>query len=103
LDEGRRFPICQPEALRATWVSAGLTAVTVEPVEIPTEFADFDDYWTPFLGGQGAAPAYLMAQPEDRRDAIRTLLRERLPVEPDGRIRLTARAWAVRGISVDAG
>jgi SAM-dependent methyltransferase len=97
LDEGLRFPLCQPEPLRALWASAGLTDVAVEPVDIPTVFADFDDYWDPFLGGQGAAPAYLMAQPEDRRVAIRDLIRDRLPAEPDGRIPLTARAWAVRG------
>jgi SAM-dependent methyltransferase len=97
LDEGLRFPICQPEPLRELWAGAGLTDVTVEPVDIPTVFADFDDYWTPFLGGQGAAPAYLMAQPEDRRVAIRDVLRDRLPVDTDGQIPLTARAWAVRG------
>jgi hypothetical protein len=34
---------------------------------------------------------------EPQRTALRELLRSRLPVEPDGSIRLTARAWAVRG------
>lgn len=51
----------------------------------------------PFLGGQGPAPGYCVALPEDRRTALRDLIRQRLPVQPDGSIRLVARAWAVRG------
>jgi len=93
-DEGHRFPLCRPDALTGLWRGAGLTGVTVDAIEIPTDFADFDDYWRPFLGGQGAAPAYLMALPEPDRDTLREALRARLP---DRDLRLTARAWAVRG------
>ncbi|MGQ5262429.1 class I SAM-dependent methyltransferase [Micromonospora sp. ZYX-F-536] len=97
LDEGSRFPVCQPDALRALWVDAGLGEVSVRAVEVSTVFTDFADYWTPFLGGQGAAPAYVTTLAEPERTALRELLAARLPVEPDGSIRLTARAWAVRG------
>jgi SAM-dependent methyltransferase len=97
LDEGPRFPLCRPEALRQLWVDAGLDPVTVRAIDIPTVFADFDDYWTPFLGGQGPAPSYAMSLSEERRQALRELLRDRLPAGPDGSISLTARAWAVRG------
>jgi SAM-dependent methyltransferase len=97
LDEGHRFPLCQPEPLRALWTDAGLGNVTVDAIEVPTVFADFDDYWRPFLGGQGPAPGYTMSLSEDRRGALRDLLRARLPSGPDGSISLTARAWAVRG------
>ena len=61
-------------------------------------FADFDDYWSPFLGGQGPAPGYVMSLTEERRGELRDLLRSRLPAMADGSIPLTARAWAVRGI-----
>ena len=64
---------------------------------MPTRFRDFDDYWTPFLGGQGPAPAYATSLGADRRDALRERLRATLPTAPDGSISLTARAWAVRG------
>ncbi|WP_238598710.1 class I SAM-dependent methyltransferase [Saccharothrix sp. ALI-22-I] len=97
LDEGRRFPLCRPEPLRALWTDAGLDAVEVRLLEVPTVFADFDDYWRPFLGGQGPAPRYTASLPEDRRRALRDLLRTRLPTRADGSIPLTARAWAVRG------
>ncbi|MDP4500400.1 class I SAM-dependent methyltransferase [Nonomuraea turcica] len=97
LDEGARFPLCRPERLGELWTGTGLSSVAVEPIEVPTVFADFDDYWMPFLGGQGPAPGYVMALAEDHRTALRDALRRRLPTGPDGSIALTARAWAVRG------
>ncbi|MGC5020861.1 class I SAM-dependent methyltransferase [Micromonospora sp. DT47] len=100
LDEGRRFSVCEPEPLRALWRDAGLRTVSVQPVEVPTVFADFADYWTPFLGGQGSAPGYVRSLAEPDRAALRDLLATRVPAEPDGSIRLTARAWAVRGTAV---
>jgi SAM-dependent methyltransferase len=97
LDEGLRFPLCRPEALHELFTGAGLVAVEVEEIVVPTVFADFDDYWTPFLGGTGPAPAYAVQLPDHDRAALRESLRSRLPTEVDGSIHLTARAWAVRG------
>lgn len=99
-DEGSRFPLCDPEALTRLWQVAGLTNVRVEPVDVPTVFSNFDDYWSPFLGGQGPAPAYVMSLPEEHRARLRESLRERLPERQDGAIALTARAWAVFGTRV---
>ncbi len=96
-DEGSRFPICQEAALRTAWAGAGLVEVSTRPIEIPTVFAGFDDFWLPFLGGQGAAPAYLATLGGDVRAEIRERLRSRLPTSADGTIALTATAWAVRG------
>jgi SAM-dependent methyltransferase len=97
LDEGRRFPLCAPEPLADLWTATGLAHVAVRPIEVATVFAGFDDFWAPFLGGQGPAPAYTMSLTEEHRSALRDLLRGRLPTAPDGTIALTARAWAVRG------
>jgi SAM-dependent methyltransferase len=96
LDEGKRFPSCSPEALARLFASAGLAGADVTPIEIPTRFASFDDYWQPFLGGQGPAPAYAMSLEEAQRARLRERLRERLPREADGTIALVARAWAVK-------
>jgi hypothetical protein len=52
----------------------------------------------PFLSGQAPAPAYAMSLSEERRAALRELIRARLPAGPDGSISLIARAWAVRGV-----
>ena len=96
LDEALRFPYCNPSGLEALFQAAGLDNVTTRAIDVPTVFQDFDDYWSPFLGGQGAAPAYAMTLSEDDRTALRDHIRARLPVEPDGSIHLIARAWAVR-------
>lgn len=96
LDEGVRFPVCRPEALERLFTSAGLEEVAVKAIDIPTPFADFDDYWQPFLGGQGPAPAYAMSLDEAPRTRLRDRIRERLPTGADGTISLTARAWAAR-------
>ncbi|WP_157440443.1 class I SAM-dependent methyltransferase [Actinokineospora inagensis] len=100
--EGHRFPLCRPDPLTHLWTAAGLDQVTVHPIEIPTTFTDFDDYWTPFLGGQGPAPTYIQSLPADHRHTLRETLRANLPTTADGRIHLTARAWAIRGVRAEA-
>lgn len=97
LDEGSRFPLCRPDGLQQLFTDAGLQDVATTAVDVPTTFASFDDYWQPFLGGQGPAPAYTMSLDEGARTRLRDRLRERLPVREDGSIALIARAWAVRG------
>jgi SAM-dependent methyltransferase len=96
LDEAIRFPLCDPEALLFQFTRAGLIEPEVRAIDIPTPFANFDDYWRPFLGGQGAAPAYVMSLDEPARVRLRDSIRERLPSQPDGSIDLMARAWAIR-------
>ena len=97
-DEGRRFPLCHPDALTQLFQKAGLTGTQTRPIDISTDFKDFDDYWAPFLGGQGSAPGYAMSLSEDRRVQLRERLYTSLPFALDGSIPLIARAWAVRGV-----
>jgi SAM-dependent methyltransferase len=97
LDEGIRFPLCRPEAVERLFTGAGLNGVEVKPIDIPTPFTNFDDYWQPFLGGQGPAPAYAMSLDENGRARLRDRIRERVPTDANGSIALTARAWAARG------
>jgi SAM-dependent methyltransferase len=97
LDEGRRFPLCQPGPLAELFQNAGLNNVKVRTIDIAMDFKDFDDYWSPFLGSQGPAPSYAMSLSEERRVALRERVRAGLPFALDGSIPLVARAWAVRG------
>lgn len=97
LDEGRRFPLCRRDALTALFRGGGLGDVCCEPIEIPTAFAGFDDYWRPLLGGTGPAPSYVASLDADQRAILARRLEEALRRESDGTIALTARAWAVRG------
>lgn len=97
LDESLRFPICRPEPLSALFAAAGLREIETRAFDVPTVFADFEDYWSPFLGGTGPAPAYCTSLPEADRAALRESLRASLAPDADGKIRLIARAWAVQG------
>jgi len=96
-DEGIRFPICAPAALRSAFETANLAGVVTRPIEVTDRFADFNEYWTPFLSGEAPAPGYLASLPGERQARLQEMVRARLPIASDGSITLTCRAWAVRG------
>lgn len=102
LDEAVRFPICAPAPLATAFARARLSGIVTRAIDVAARFRSFDDYWAPFLGGQGPAPAYAMSLGQERRAALREKLRATLPTERDGSIPLRARAWAVRGYKTPA-
>lgn len=97
LDEGNRFPICNAEILQQTFLNAGLTNVVSLNLDINTVFKNFNDYWYPFLGGQGPAPSYLASLSAENQKQLHSAIHKKLPVEPDGSIKLVARAIAIQG------
>jgi SAM-dependent methyltransferase len=99
LDEGRRFPICRPDALTSLFRGGGLGNVVCESIEIPTRFSSFAELWTPFLGGTGPAPSYVASLESRQREALAAHLERSLPRKPDGAIDLVAQAWVVRGVA----
>ena len=101
LSEGPRFPLCRAPALASLFRDAGFAKVETDLLDIPTEFRDFDDYWQPFLRGTGPAPGYVVSLDPTEREVLRERLERRLQPASDGRIRLRARAWAVRGVHED--
>jgi trans-aconitate methyltransferase len=96
-DRAKRFALCRPRPLLELFSRAGLTSVSIRPIDIAIVFEDFDDFWTPFLGGQGIAPAYLASLSPAARDRVRDQLKARLAPSGDGPIAMLARAWAVQG------
>jgi len=99
LDEGPRFPICRPGGIERCFREARMTDLVAQPLVIDMVFRDFDDYWDPFLGGQGPAAGYCMSLEPEARAQLRARLEATLPIQPDGSIPLTGRAWAVHGVS----
>lgn len=97
LHERLRFADSSANDLGAVFTKAGLVNVATGPITITTHFANFDDYWQPFLGGQGPAPTYVAKLTDSEKSELRDALMGRLPIETDGSIPLVARAWAVRG------
>ena len=87
-NESRRFPLCQRSALESLFRAAGLKQVETDLLDISTDFANFDDYWTPFLRGTGPAPSYVVSLDPPSRELLRERLRRRLHPGSDGRIHL---------------
>ena len=95
----RHMPLCKRGELAALWRATGFEHVEDQPIVIDLSFSSFEDYWSPFLGGQGPAGGYVASLPEPRRSALEAKLRERLlSSRKDGPFVLQARAWAVKGI-----
>ncbi|MEO8410471.1 MAG: methyltransferase domain-containing protein, partial [Propionivibrio sp.] len=96
LDEGVRSPLCRAGALETLFAGAGLEDIAVRAIDVATQFENFDDYWQPFLGGQGPAPTYVMSLDEAARARLHDHIRGRITIAENGSIALTARAWAAR-------
>lgn len=99
LTEGRRFPFCTSDALVDLARRAGFASVGSAPIEVPTVFKDFEDYWRPFTLGAGPAPGYCTSLDPDARERLRRKLHDHLPRGRDGSIALKARAWAVKALA----
>jgi SAM-dependent methyltransferase len=95
----RHMPLCRKGELAALWREEGLLEVEEVPLIIPMEFSSFDDYWAPFLDGQGPAGSYVASLRRDQQTELAQRLRRRLLAQgPDGGISLKGRAWAVKGV-----
>jgi SAM-dependent methyltransferase len=87
-----------PEGLRRLWQTAGLADIEIGSLTIRMDYANFDDYWEPLLGGQGPVGTFAAGLSQAARLALRTAVRGAfLCGRPDGPRSLTATAWAVRG------
>ena len=97
LHEGLRFPDSNAEQLIKIFKRTGFSQIVTTPLDIVTGFRNFDDYWQPFLGGQGPAPTYVAQLNESDRNRLSERLRQMLAVSKDDPISLSARAWAAKG------
>ncbi len=95
-DQAVRFPMCRGDILADLLAQAGGNDVQVVELEASRHYAGFEDFWAPFLGGQGPAPRFVSDLTAEGRHALRQELRHRLPIRSDGSFELIARAWALR-------
>ena len=94
LNESQRFPFCTRDGLTELCAEAGLNSPLVAPIEVVTEFEDFEAFWHPFTLGTGPAPGYCMSLDEHRRAALKSRLET--AVGTNLPIALPARAWAAK-------
>ena len=92
-------PLALPDGLTDLWREAALSEIERASLTIRMDYASFDDYWEPLLGGQGPVGTYVGGLAPKLRDAIEHSVRGAyLSGAPDGPRSLTATAWAVRGV-----
>jgi SAM-dependent methyltransferase len=92
------MPLCSPGELAHLWAKVGLKNIQERPLEIEMRFDSFEDYWRPFLLGQGPAGAYAASLDSDALRRLREELKRRLSLSgEDVSFVLPARAWAVCG------
>jgi hypothetical protein len=96
-DQAVRFPLCGPTRLTALFSDAGLSDVETTALDDHADFADFADYWSPWVDGDGSVVRYMQSLPDEAREALRDRLDAILPRNDRGGIRLSIRAWAIRG------
>ena len=101
LDE-RYMPLCRAGELAGLWRFAGLDNIHEQALEVKINFESFQDYWEPFLAGQGPAGAYVKHLGRDRLLILREEIKRRwllLRLQQDEATPFTlrGRAWAVRG------
>jgi len=96
----RRFtaPLVLPDGLAQLFRDEGLMQVERRSLTVRTDFADFEDYWQPLLGGQGPVGTYFANLAPDLKARIKEAAFDAYcSGAADGSRSLTASAWAVRG------
>ncbi|QYK40360.1 MAG: class I SAM-dependent methyltransferase [Paracoccaceae bacterium] len=91
-------PLAKPDGMPDLLRAAGLTDVERRSETVRMDFADFDDYWQPLLGGQGPVGGYVAAlEPALRERVAQAVRMAYLSGDTDGPRSLTATAWVVTG------
>ena len=91
-----RLPFRRAEELVALWTGAGFRDIRTDLIDLEIDYDGFDDLWSMFAGGVGPTGAYYLAQPEERRQAIREGYLELLG-RPARGFSLPARVVAISG------
>jgi len=95
-DEGARFPLCHPEALRSAFHNAGLEEIEITSLAIPTIFDSFHEFWSSLSEGTGPAPSYAATLSASKRKALASSLKALTRSKNNSPIELQAKAWAIK-------
>jgi ubiquinone/menaquinone biosynthesis C-methylase UbiE len=84
------------DTMRQLWTSAGITDVEPREIIVQRTFDDFHEFASIGLTTPSIGPI-VRALPADDVEKLKARLRDRLPVDANGRITYSARANAVKG------
>ena len=89
------LPMMQPGELKDAFMKAGFVGITDTILTIRMDFANFDDYWSPFSVGR----EFVASLPENTREQVQSRVQAAyLCNRPDGPRSFAGVAWAVRGM-----
>jgi SAM-dependent methyltransferase len=92
-------PLNRPGELAELWRRLGLDQVEETSLIVRTEFTDFENYWRPFLSGDGPPGQFVTALSDEARDRLKIHLRRAYESNrPDGPRSFVAVAWACKGV-----
>jgi hypothetical protein len=92
-------PLNTAGEMAAMWREAGLRDVVEDTITTRFEFANFDDYWTPFLSGDGPPGQMVMGLSPDQRTKMEQQVRHVfLSGRPDGPRSFIGAAWICKGL-----
>lgn len=93
-------PMTRPGELAQAWRDAKLEGVEESTLTIRMDFDSFDDYWAPYIGGDGPYARYVSTLDETARATLtQAVQRAYLAGDIDGPRSYTASARAVKGRS----
>ena len=101
LDRSRTLfrPLSSAGEMGVLWRKIGFVDVVEDTITTRFEFADFDDYWSPFLSGDGPPGQMIMGlDPEQRSSLERQVRHVFLSGRPDGPRSFIGAAWICKGI-----
>ena len=91
-------PLSTEREMAALWQGAGLTDVIEGEISMRFAFEDFDDYWSPYLTGNGPLGEMVMNLTFGQRATLEERMRLiYLSSRPDGRRSFVSTAWVCKG------
>jgi ubiquinone/menaquinone biosynthesis C-methylase UbiE len=84
-------------ALEELWRDAGFTQIGTREINIPVEFADYEEFWQSMTMPVGRAGKAILKMSPEVREQLRSVLGRQMLCTVDGRISYEARACAIKG------
>jgi hypothetical protein len=84
-------------ALGNLWLEAGFEEIETRAIDIPVEFADFEEFWQSMTLPVGPAGKAIVALSPDDRAQLRSVLEQQVPLTSGGRVVYKAHASAIKG------
>jgi len=84
------------EALQSLFRHAGMLSIRSTTLDVTLAYPDFEDFWNAQTPGYSPTTKIINSMSEAERRRLKRVVREVLPIGPDGRIEYAARANGIR-------